>query len=91
MLEMMPGQIDHKEARKELQDFTTAHDKLKERQEGDIDAAAQVLNTYDEKRAEYGRLDKVMLWYLTELLKKHQQLAQKYDLLPMESDIIRGV
>lgn len=91
MLEMMAGQIYHEEAAKELKDFTTNLDNERKRQEADIDRFAQTMPTYGEKRLQYNDLDRVQLWYLTELMKKHQQLAQKYDLLPKEADIIKGV
>ena len=91
ILEMMPGQIYHKNASEELKAFTAMLDDDKARQEAEIDKKAQTQTTYLDKRRVYGQLDAVELWYLTELVKKHQELAQKYDLLPRETDIIKGV
>lgn len=91
ILEMMAGQIYHKEASEELKAFTETLDEDKARQAEVIDKEAQIQDTYRNKQRVYERLDNVELWYLTELVKKHQQLAQKYDLLPKESDIIHGV
>ncbi|GAI20833.1 unnamed protein product, partial [marine sediment metagenome] len=75
----------------ELKEFTTTLDNEKVRQEEEIDKAAQVQTTYRDKQKVYEQLDRVELWYLTELVKEHQMLAEKYDLLPRETDIIHGV
>ncbi len=80
-LKMMAAQIYNGEMAQKLADFTAKLDKDTRRQLKAIDDKAYAATTYAEQRRIYNKMDEVMMWYFTELIKKHQGLAAEYKVI----------
>jgi len=82
LFDVMREQIHNDEARGDLEKFEEKVEESSNEQLAAIDKTAQTRANVVQKKFDYDGVDSVYDWKLGEILKKHQQLARKYSLLP---------
>lgn len=82
LLEVMEGQIDHKEARGALLNFKQQIDEDERKQLETLRKwIGSEVNPKSRQRL-VGRIDEITVWKCEELLKFHQRLARDHHLIP---------